>query len=128
MSNGTIKIKIQETSQFLSIMRTSDLEKLFPDVDLSPAVWWLALFCIAITRGGCRVSVASEMDFFMTTFISRQQLDIVTGSSVLGVAGVLFLPLAIMHKTCVVLQFFTSSFCLLLPTSHLFWVSKASVL
>ena len=38
MSNGTIKIKIQETSQFLSIMRTSDLEKLFPDVDLSPAV------------------------------------------------------------------------------------------
>ena len=32
-------------------MHTSDLEKLFPDVDLSPTVWWLGLFCIAITRG-----------------------------------------------------------------------------
>ena len=38
VSNGTVKIKIQETSQPLSIMHTSDLEKLFPDVDLSPTV------------------------------------------------------------------------------------------
>ena len=38
VSNGTVKIKIQETSKPLSIMHTSDLEKLFPDVDLSPTV------------------------------------------------------------------------------------------
>ena len=38
VSNGTVKVKIQETSQPLSIMHTSDLEKLFPDVDLSPTV------------------------------------------------------------------------------------------
>ena len=38
VSNGTVKIKIQETSQPLSIMHTSDLEKLSADVDLSPTV------------------------------------------------------------------------------------------
>ena len=38
VSNGTVKIKIQETSKPLSIMHKSDLEKLFPDVDLSPTV------------------------------------------------------------------------------------------
>ena len=38
VSNGTVTIKTQETSQPLSIMHTSDLEKLFPDVDLSPTV------------------------------------------------------------------------------------------
>ena len=38
VSNGTVKIKIQETSQPLSIMHTSNLEKLFPDVDVSPTV------------------------------------------------------------------------------------------
>ena len=38
VSNGTVKIKIHETSQSLSIMHTSDLEKLFLDVDLSPTV------------------------------------------------------------------------------------------
>ena len=38
VSNGTVKIKIQETSQPLSIMHISDLEKLFPDIDLSPTL------------------------------------------------------------------------------------------
>ena len=38
VSNGTVKIKIQETSQPLTIIHTSDLQKLFPDVDLSPVV------------------------------------------------------------------------------------------
>ena len=38
VSNGTVKIKIQETSKPLSIMHISDLDKLFPDVDLSPTI------------------------------------------------------------------------------------------
>ena len=38
VSNGTVKTKILETSQPLSIMHISDLDKLFPDVDLSPTV------------------------------------------------------------------------------------------
>ena len=38
VSNGTVKIKIQETSQPLSIMYISDQDKLFPDVDLSPTI------------------------------------------------------------------------------------------
>ena len=38
MSNDTVEIKIQETSQPLSIMHISDLDKLFPDVDLCPTV------------------------------------------------------------------------------------------
>ena len=38
VSNGTVKIKIQETSQPLSIMHTSDLEKLSSNIDLSPTV------------------------------------------------------------------------------------------
>ena len=38
VSNGSVKIKIQETSQPLSIMHISDLDQLFPDVDLSPTV------------------------------------------------------------------------------------------
>ena len=38
VSNGTVKIKIHETSQSKSIMHTSDLEKIFPDADLSPTV------------------------------------------------------------------------------------------
>ena len=33
VSNGTVKIKIQETSQPLTMMHTGDLQKLFPDVD-----------------------------------------------------------------------------------------------
>ena len=35
VSDGTVKIKIQATSQPQSIIHTSDLDKLFPDVDLS---------------------------------------------------------------------------------------------
>ena len=35
---ATVKIKVQETSQPLSIMPTSNLKKLFPDVDLNPTV------------------------------------------------------------------------------------------
>ena len=38
VSNGTVKIKMQEASQPLSIMYTSDLEKLFSDGDLDPTV------------------------------------------------------------------------------------------
>ena len=38
VSNVTVKIKIEETSKPLSIMHISDLEKLFPDVDLSPTL------------------------------------------------------------------------------------------
>ena len=36
VSNGIVKIEIQETSQLLSIIHTGDMEKLFPGVDLSP--------------------------------------------------------------------------------------------
>ena len=50
VSHGTVKFIIQETSQPLSITHLSGLEKLFPDDDLSPTVWWLGLFRIAITR------------------------------------------------------------------------------
>ena len=38
VSNATVKIKIQEMSQALSLMYTSDLEKLFLDIDLSPTI------------------------------------------------------------------------------------------
>ena len=38
VSNDTVKTKIQETSQALSIIHTSDLEKLVLDVDLSPTI------------------------------------------------------------------------------------------
>ena len=38
VSNGTAKIKIQETLEPLSIMHVSDQDKIFPDVDLSPTV------------------------------------------------------------------------------------------
>ena len=38
VSNGTVKIKIQESSKPLSIMHISDLDKFFPDVDLSSIV------------------------------------------------------------------------------------------
>ena len=37
ISNGTIKIKIQEGSTPLSITHNADFEKYFPGVDLSPA-------------------------------------------------------------------------------------------
>ena len=37
ISNGTIKIKIQEGSTPLSITHNADYEKYFPGVDLSPA-------------------------------------------------------------------------------------------
>ena len=38
VSNGPIQIKIQETPQPVSIMHTSDLEKLFLDVEMSSRV------------------------------------------------------------------------------------------
>ena len=38
VSNGIVKIKIQETLKPLPIMHISDLDKLFPDVDLNPRV------------------------------------------------------------------------------------------
>ena len=48
----------------------------------------VGLFCIAITRGEFRVSAVSGMDLFVIVFIGRKQLDIVIGSSVLGVVGI----------------------------------------
>ena len=56
----------------------------------------VGLFCIAITRGEFKVSATSGMDLFVMIFICRRQLDIVIGSSVLGVAGTSILPLAVM--------------------------------
>ena len=58
----------------------------------------VGLFCIAITRGEFSFSAASGMDLFVLIFIGRKQLDIVIGSSVLGVAGIPIQPLAIMQK------------------------------
>ena len=96
VSNGTVKIKIQETSKPLSIMHISDLDKLFPNVDLSPTVWVQQYDnSIAIARGEFRVYAASGMDLFLIISIGMKQLDIVIGSSVLGVAGTPILPLAI---------------------------------
>ena len=43
------------------------------------------LFYIAITRGEFRVSAASGMDLFLIISFGKKQLDIVIGSSVLGV-------------------------------------------
>ena len=48
---GTVTIKTQETSQPLSIMHASDLEKLFPDVDLSPTVRWWDYFALPSPEG-----------------------------------------------------------------------------
>ena len=55
------------------------------------------LLCIAITRGGFGVSAASGMYLFVIIFIDSKQLDIVIGSSVLGVVGISILPPAIMQ-------------------------------
>ena len=55
------------------------------------------LFCIAITRGEFRVSVASVMDLFLILSIGKKELDIAIGSSILGVAGIPILPLAIIQ-------------------------------
>ena len=57
----------------------------------------VGLFCIAMTRGEFMVSAASGMDLFVMIFIGRKQLDIVIGSSVLGVAGIPILSLAIIQ-------------------------------
>ena len=46
VSNGTVKIKIQETSQPPSIMHTSDLGKFFPGVDLMTTVRWWDCFAL----------------------------------------------------------------------------------
>ena len=54
----------------------------------------VGLFCIVITRGEIKVSAASGLDLFAIIFIGRRQLDIVMGSSVLGVACIPILPLA----------------------------------
>ena len=51
VSNGTVKIKIQKTSQPLSIMHISDLDKLLPDVDLSPTVWRRDCFALLSPEG-----------------------------------------------------------------------------
>ena len=91
VSNGTVKFKMQETSQRMSIMDTSDLEK------LESNSMTVGMFCIAITREEIRVSAASRMDLFVIIFIGRKHLYIVIGGSVLGVAGIPILPLAIMQ-------------------------------
>ena len=129
VSNGTVKIEIQETSKSLSIMDISDLDKLFPDVDLSPTVWDQQYDkSIAITRGECKVSAASGMDLYLIISIGMKQLDIAIGSTLLGVAGIPIVPLVIIQQHMLCSSFFTSSFCLLLAPSHLFSVSKLSVL
>ena len=46
VSNGNMKIEIQQTSQPLSIMHTSDLENFFLDVDLGPTLWWWDCFAL----------------------------------------------------------------------------------
>ena len=97
VSNGTVKMKLKETSQPLSTIHTSDLEKLFPDVEPEFNSMKVVRFCIAITRGEFRVYAASGMDLFVIIFIDRKQLDIFMESSVLGVAGILILPLAIIR-------------------------------
>ena len=55
----------------------------------------VGLYCIAVTRGESRVSAASGMDLSLIIFIALGQLDIAMGSSVLGIAGIPILPLAI---------------------------------
>ena len=98
VSNGTVKIKIKETSKPLSIMHISDLDKLFPDVDLSPTVRVRQYDNrIAFTRGEFRFSAASGMDLLLIISIGLKQLDIVIGSSVLELAGIPILPLAIIQ-------------------------------
>ena len=97
VSNGTVKMKLKETSQPLSTMHTSDLEKLFPDVEPDFNSMKVVRFCIAIIKGEFRVCVASGIDLFVIILIYRKQLDIVMESSVLGVAGILILPLAIIR-------------------------------
>ena len=67
-------------------MHISDLDKV-----------WVQQYdnSIAIARGEFMVSAASGMDLFLTISIGKKQGDIVIGSSVLGIAGILILPLAI---------------------------------
>ena len=55
------------------------------------------LFYIVITKRKFRVSAASGMDLFLIISFGKKQLDIVIGSSVLGVAGIPILPLAIIQ-------------------------------
>ena len=49
VSNSTVKIKIEETSQPLSIIHISDPDKLF--VDLSPTVWRWDCFALLSQKG-----------------------------------------------------------------------------
>ena len=49
------------------------------------------------TRGKFGVFVASEMDLFLIISIGIKRLDTVIGSSVLGVAGIPILSLAIIQ-------------------------------
>ena len=51
VSDGTVKIKIQATSQPQSIIHTSDLNKLFPDVDLSSTGWRWDCFALLSPEG-----------------------------------------------------------------------------
>ena len=79
-------------------MHISDLDKLFPDVDLSPTVRVRQYDNrIAFTRGEFRFSAVSGMDLLLIISIALKQLDIVIGSSVLGLAGIPILPLAIIQ-------------------------------
>ena len=55
------------------------------------------LFYIAITRGEFGVFAAFSMDLFVIISIGKRQLDIVIGSSVLGVAVILILTLVIIQ-------------------------------
>ena len=60
----------------------------------------VGLFNIAINRGEFRVYAAYQGILgylFVIIIIGRKELDIVIGSSVLGVAGISILPLAIIQ-------------------------------
>ena len=120
VSNGTVKIKIQETSQSLSIMHISVLDKLFADVDLSPTVRFQQYDnSIAITRGEVRVSAASGMDnIYQLEAVRYCHRKLSLGSS--GYPDSTSGHYTVTH---VMFQFFTSSFCLLLATSNLFSAS-----
>ena len=55
------------------------------------------MFHVSLVKSAFRVFAMSGMDLFVIIFIGKKQLDFVIGSSVLGVVGILILPLAILQ-------------------------------
>ena len=58
-------------------------------------VFWLLVESIAVIKFMKKILLAKNRWYSLC--IGKQQLDIVTGSSVLGMVGALMLPLAIMQ-------------------------------